>query len=157
MSDTASFLSDRTIALSRPSAQTKEVTAFVALAVFCGWALVLTLALVAWRIALVRRGVFRWSGFTSGERHGPHNYWRLNRVHTNTTENLGLFAALVVVGSQLGGTSSLFDTLAWVVVLARIAQSSIHLRSARSRAVVWRGYAYLTQQFAQIAMLLSLL
>jgi len=132
------------------------MTAIVALLLYCAWTLLATILLVAWRIRLVRRGVFRWSGFTSGERHGPDSYWRMNRVHANTMENLGLFAALVLAGSYLGCDSPLWHGLAGVVPLARIVQSVVHLRSTRSRAVLRRGSAFLVQQMAQIAMLVLL-
>lgn len=132
------------------------MTAPAALLLYCAWALALTLALVGWRIRLVRSGDFRWSGFTGGQRHGPDDYWRLNRVHANTMENMGLFAALVLAGVALGCSALAWHGLAWAVALARIVQSSVHVTSARSRAVLLRGTAFLVQQAAQVTMLVWL-
>ncbi len=128
-----------------------------ALLAFCLWISLLTFALVSWRIVLVRKREFRWSEFTSGQKHGSDSYWRLNRVHANALENLAPFAVVVWLHSQIQSESNYFALLAWTLVFARVLQSIFHLKSGSSRAVIRRGLAFLTQQACLLAMLLSLI
>ena len=69
---------------------------------------------------------------------------RLCRAHANCVENLPIFTAIIlfaIVTRQTDVTNS----LALVVVFARIAQSSVHLISASAQAVMLRGTLFMIQ------------
>ena len=82
--------------------------ALVALLGYATWALLLALAVVSWRSADVLRGKAASNEFQPGIPHGPDLYWRLNRAHLNTLENLPIFGAVVLVGSLAGVEGALF-------------------------------------------------
>jgi uncharacterized MAPEG superfamily protein len=67
-----------------------------ALVLHAAWVLVLVLAIGAWRMGQVFAGQKKANEFPSGTQHGSDAYWRLNRAHMNTVENLPTFAALVL-------------------------------------------------------------
>ena len=108
------------------------------------WAVILALAVG------VTRGVQVLGGhpvteFPAGVPHGSDGYWRLNRAHSNTMENLPMFAAVVLAGVVSGEASDLFGTLARVCVLARVAQSLVHLSSGSAMAINIRFAFFLVQ------------
>ena len=96
------------------------------------------------RVIEVLRGNKPPNGFPSGEKHGPDWYWRVNRAHMNTVENLPVYGALVLAGAVLG-LDGAFTTAAWVGFGARVAQSFFHVLSGRSMAVNLRFTAFLVQ------------
>ena len=112
---------------------------------FSAWAILLVLGVGAVRVVQVMRGVKRANEFPSGTQHGGDAYWRLNRAHINTVENLPIFAALVITGTLLHVATPAFQTLPVVVLVARVVQSLVHLSSGSSRAVNVRFTAFLTQ------------
>jgi uncharacterized MAPEG superfamily protein len=86
------------------------------------------------------------NAFPSGTPHGSDAYWRANRAHINTTENLPIFAAMVVVGALTSAdTDPRFGTLALVTLCARVIQSVIHLSAGSATAVNLRFSAFLVQ------------
>lgn len=112
---------------------------------FAMWAIALVSAIGAMRVPLVVTKKKKAGDFPAGQQHGGDAYWRLNRAHLNTLENLPIFGAIVVVGSLAGTSDPLFATLAQVVLGARIVQSLIHISSGRTHAINLRFTAYLTQ------------
>ena len=90
------------------------------------------------------------NAFPSGTKHGPDWYWRVNRAHMNTVENLPVFAVLVVAAVLLEIDVT---ALAWGVFAARVAQTFFHVASGRSMAVNLRFTAFSAQivLFAVIA------
>lgn len=112
---------------------------------FAMWAVVLVSAIGGVRALQVVTRQKRANEFPSGQPHGGDMYWRLNRAHLNTLENLPIFGAVVVVGVLSGVDAPLFSTLASVVLGARIAQSVIHVSSGSVMAVNARFTAFLTQ------------
>lgn len=62
---------------------------------FAGWALFLVLCIAAARVSQVLTGKKKPNEFPSGVPHGGDRYWRLNRAHLNTVENLPIFGAIV--------------------------------------------------------------
>jgi uncharacterized MAPEG superfamily protein len=90
--------------------------------------------------------------------HGSERYQRSMRAHANCVENLPVFAALVLLGSTLGGTESSFQAAAVIVLPARVLQSSVHIASGRNRAVLARFAFFSVQLFcfgAMIALLIA--
>jgi len=120
-------------------------TSLIALILFALWGLLLVASVGIWRGAMLATGKMKAGTITSGAPHGPDAYWRLNRAHMNVMENLPVFAALVLVGVGRVANASEFDTLASVVIAARIVQSLIHISSGTAGAIRLRFAAYLVQ------------
>ncbi len=117
----------------------------VCLVGFALWAVLLVMGVGFSRVAQVLAGKKRANEFPSGTQHGGDRYWRLNRAHLNTVENLPIFAALVIAGVLLHVSSAAFATLPVVIVGARIVQSVVHVSSGSVVAVNVRFTAFLTQ------------
>ena len=117
----------------------------LALLAFAGWAVILVLLIGFHRVSAVLMGAKRPNEFPSGVPHGGDRYWRLNRAHINTVENLPIFASIVLAGAALGVSSERLAGLAEVIVIARVAQSFFHVLSGRSLVVNFRFSAYLVQ------------
>ncbi len=117
----------------------------LALLAFAAWTLLLGLVVVTSRALLVVTGRKRSTDFPSGQQHGSDPYWRLNRAHANAVENLPIFAAIVLGGAALGVSSPRLATLATVVMIARIAQTSLHVSSGRALIINLRATAFITQ------------
>lgn len=126
-----------------------SITALIAYAL---WAIALVICLAIVRTSMVISGRARANSFTSGAPHGGDAYWRLNRAHLNTLENLPIFAAIVLSGWVVGMESATFNRLAVVVISARIVQSLIHLTSGSVAAVSFRFAAFAVQLVCEIWM-----
>jgi uncharacterized MAPEG superfamily protein len=131
-----------------------SITALIAYAL---WAIALVLTMAVVRTSLVLRGKAKANSFTAGVPHGGDAYWRLNRAHLNTLENLPIFAAIVLSGWVVGMESAPFNRLAVIVVVARIVQSLIHLVSGSVAAVTFRFAAFVVQIVCEIWMAILVL
>jgi len=131
-----------------------SITALIAYAL---WAIALVLALAIVRTTAVMRGRAQPTSFTAGVPHGTDAYWRLNRAHLNTLENLPIFAAIVLSGWVVGMETATFNRLAVIVVGARILQSLIHLVSGSVAAVTSRFMAFAVQLVCEIWMAILVL
>lgn len=116
------------------------------------WAIVLVLMVGADRVLLVLRGQASLTSFTPGAPHGSDSYWRINRAHLNTVENLPIFATIVLSAYVVGLGTATFNELATIVVCARIIQSLIHIASGSTIAVSLRFAAYGVQLVCEIWM-----
>lgn len=110
---------------------------WLALWLYAGWTLLLLSMIVSMRVYLSttrQRAPNRFA--PSGDDVSPFS-GRLCRAHANCYENLPLVAALIVAA---WGTDNLdvTDSTALVLVVARIGQSLVHLRSTSNRAVMLR-------------------
>lgn len=111
--------------------------AYIALAGFAGWMLVLLWTMATYRSFFVLFRGKKVSSFTpTGEDISPFSA-RLCRAHANCYENLPIFAALVAAAG-LSGNIAILNPLAYPYLAARIAQSGVHLYSTRSRFVILR-------------------
>lgn len=119
---------------------------------FAMWTALLVGAVLTWRTIQVLRGEVPSNGFTSGVEHGSARYWRLNRAHVNAAENLPVFAAIVLVGAVADVQEPMLGALAMGVLLARFAQSSIHVASHTEMAVNARFACFAAQIIAMLAM-----
>ena len=126
-----------------------SITALMAYAL---WAIALVIILAIVRTSMVLRGRAKANSFTAGTPHGGDAYWRLNRAHLNTLENLPIFAAIVLSGWVVGMESATFNRLAVIVVVARIIQSLIHLSSGSVTAVSLRFAALAVQLICEVWM-----
>lgn len=116
-----------------------------ALVLHAMWVLVLVLAIALWRVSEVATGQKKVNEFSPGMQHGGEAYWRLNRAHMNTVENLPIFAAIVLSGVYLQVQDLAFQILPSLVLYARIAQSLIHVASGSAVGVSLRFTAYAVQ------------
>ena len=129
----------------------------VALVLYALWAIALVLMVAADRVLMVIRGEAKANSFTPGVPHGSDSYWRINRAHLNTLENLPIFAAIVLCGWVVGMETATFNRLAMVVVVARIVQSAIHIASGSVAAITFRFTALAVQLICEIWMAILLL
>ena len=120
---------------------------------FAAWAILLVAVLAASRAAQVLTGRKRSNEFPSGIQHGGERYWRLNRAHVNTVENLPIFATIVLVGAVVHTSTPTFGLLAGVVLAARVVQSLVHISSGSELAVNVRFTAFITQLLCYVWML----
>ena len=131
-----------------------SITALIAYAL---WAIALAVMLAIVRSTMVLSGRAKANAFTAGTPHGSDAYWRLNRAHLNTLENLPIFAAIVLSGWVVGMESATFNRLAVIVTAARIIQSLIHLVSGSVAAVSFRFSAFAVQLVCEIWMAILVL
>ena len=127
-------------------------TAIIALTLYALWAMFLVLSIGAARVRQVARGQAQPTSFTAGVPHGPEPYWRLNRAHMNTIENLPIFATVVLSGWAINAVGPTFNALAMTVVGARAVQSLIHISSGSVHAINLRFSAFAVQIVCQIWM-----
>jgi uncharacterized MAPEG superfamily protein len=116
------------------------------------WAITLVLMVGADRVLLIARGGIKLNAVTPGAPHGPDSYWRLNRAHMNTVENLPIFATIVLSAYVVGMGTATFNLLATIVVCARIVQSLIHIVSGSATAITLRFTAFGVQLGCEIWM-----
>ena len=124
------------------------------LLLFAGWTLATLLGTV---------GVYRWSRILTGraalsdfradEQQGSAWYRRAMRAHANCIENLPVYAALVVVVVASGVRSSTIDTLAVVLLVARVLQTVTHVAVAQTDAAVAVRFAFF---FVQVACMIGM-
>jgi uncharacterized MAPEG superfamily protein len=112
---------------------------------FVAWTLFLLFLLGVSRVSKVVAGTAQPNQFPAGVPHGSDAYWRLNRAHLNCVENLPVFASLVLTATVAGIRAGALDTLARVVLGARLGQSLAHLSSGGNLAVNVRFAFFLTQ------------
>ena len=129
----------------------------VALVLYALWAIALVLMVAADRVLMVIRGEAKANSFTPGVPHGSDSYWRINRAHLNTLENLPIFAAIVLSGWVVGMETATFNRLAIIVVVARIVQTAIHIASGSVVAITFRFTALAVQLICEIWMAILVL
>jgi len=124
----------------------------IALTFYALWAMFLVLSIGAARVHQVVTGKSGVTEFTAGVPHGPEPYWRLNRAHMNTIENLPIFATVVLAGVAANAADATFNMLAIIVVFARAVQSLIHISSGTATAINLRFAAFAVQIVCQMWM-----
>ena len=125
---------------------------------FATWTVLLLLATV---------GVYRWSriltgrvpirNFRADQIEGADWYKRAMRAHANCVENLPVFGA-IVFGLHCGNVSGvLVNTLAVVVLVARILQSLVHVCFDQTNAVTSVSFGFFSVQIASFLGLIGIL
>lgn len=75
------------------------------------------------------------------------------RAHANCVENLPVFAGIVIAGLASGACGGALDVLSMIVLLARIAQTLVHVTLVQDdRATSLRFAFFFTQIACMIAM-----
>jgi uncharacterized MAPEG superfamily protein len=124
------------------------------LLLFAGWTLATLLGTV---------GVYRWSRILTGraalsdfradEQQGSDWYRRAMRAHANCVENLPVYAAIVVAVAASGVRIPALDTLAVVLLVARVLQTVTHVAFVQTDAVVGVRFAFF---FVQIVCMVGM-
>lgn len=124
---------------------------------FAAWTVVLLVSTVGvTRIGAVIRKEARPNSFNPAVPHGSERYQRCMRAHINCTENLPIFASLVLIGAHVGVPGALFQLAAFTVLPARVLQSIAHISSGRNRAVLAR-FTFFSVQLVCFAVMVALL
>lgn len=122
---------------------------------FVTWTLFLLVLMEVMRARLVVAGHVPANGFNPENSKLSPFMQRLARAHANCLEGLALFGALMLV-AVVAGKSALTDPLAYVLLGARIVQSSIHLASTSVAAVNARFAAFAVQMAIAVVWVVSL-
>jgi uncharacterized MAPEG superfamily protein len=105
-------------------------------------------AFAVWTLAvlMVGVGIRRWTLILTGRAqltdfpadvpHGSTAYRRAMRAHANCVENLPVFGAVALTAYAAQVTTPALDTLAVAVLVARIAQTLIHLLLVETNTTV---------------------
>lgn len=112
-----------------------------ALTYLAAWWILVIVGLAAYRTTLTMVGTKQANEFEPEGRDLPPMGQRLTRVHANNYENLPMYGAILVFALASGQTS-VTDGLASWLVLARVAQSVVHLASTAVPAVMVRFTLY---------------
>jgi uncharacterized MAPEG superfamily protein len=127
-----------------------------AVLLYAGWTFALLCAIAALRLGYTLTGRRAANAFAvSGDDVSPFS-GRLCRAHANCYENLPIFAS-IVLAAAIAGRNDITDPLALWVVVARIAQSTVHLSSTGVPAVTLRFACLLPQLAIQAWWLVRLL
>ena len=117
------------------------------------------LAFAMWTLLLllVTVGLYRWSriltgtvaikNFPADASGGDDWYKRATRAHANCIENLPVFGAVVFGLSASDLASPLIDALSIAVVLARIAQSTVHVCFVHTNTIASLRFTFYFVQF----------
>ena len=116
----------------------------IALTAFIAWALALLVWMEVLRALLVAGGRVPANGFSPDNAGLSPSMQRLARAHANCVEGLPIFGGLMLV-ALVTGRAGLTDPLAYVLLAARVLQSSIHLASTSVAAVMLRFAAFAVQ------------
>jgi uncharacterized MAPEG superfamily protein len=119
-------------------------TTLLAFLGFLCWTLFLLVLMETVRSKLVLTGEVPANGFNPENSNLSPFMQRLGRAHANCLEGLPLFGGFMIL-AVIAGKSGITDPLAYVLLAARIAQSTIHLASTSSLAVTARFTAFAVQ------------
>ena len=119
-------------------------TTLLAFLGFLCWTLFLLVLMETIRSKLVLTREVPANGFNPENSNLSPFMQRLARAHANCLEGLPLFGGFMIL-AVIAGKSNVTDPLAYVLLAARIAQSTIHLASTSSLAVTARFTAFAVQ------------
>jgi len=115
---------------------------------FAGWTLLVLIGSVGvyrWRLILTGRQEIR--TFRSDKIKGADWYRRAMNAHRNCVENIGVLAAIALVAWVAGLRGGIIDTLAVILMIARIAQSLIHIGFVETNVTVAIRFVFFFVQF----------
>ena len=115
-----------------------------ALTGFIAWTLALLVLMEAIRSGLVVTGRVPANGFNPENSNLSPFMQRLARAHANCLEGLPVFGGLMLVAT-LAGKANVTDPLAYLLLVARLLQSLIHLASLSPMTVSARFTAFAVQ------------
>ena len=116
----------------------------LALVGYVAWNLILAVWILSYRTGLVLTKKHTANGFDPGGYDVSEFSGRLCRAHANCYENLPMFGALILLALATGN-GAITDPLARWVLVARVAQSTVHLISTSELAVTIRATLFSVQ------------
>jgi uncharacterized MAPEG superfamily protein len=128
----------------------------IAFTAFIAWTLLLLILMEVIRSQLVLRGKIPANGFTPDNANLSPFMRRLARAHANCLESLPIFGGLLLIAIATGSTS-ITDSLAFLLLGARVFQSLVHLASVSALAVTIRFTAFAVQMAIGLYWAFSLL
>lgn len=128
----------------------------IAFTAFIAWTLLLLILMEVIRSQLVLRGKVPANGFTPDNANLSPFMRRLARAHANCLESLPIFGGLLLIAIATGSTS-ITDSLAYLLLGARVFQSLVHLASVSALAVTIRFTAFAAQMAIGLYWAFSLL
>lgn len=111
---------------------------------FVAWSLFLLMLMEVIRSKLVLTKAVPANGFNPENSNLSPFMQRLARAHANCIEGLPIFGGLMLI-AVVAGKTSITDPLAYVLLVARMLQSVIHLSSLSALAVTLRFSAFAVQ------------
>lgn len=111
---------------------------------FLCWTLALLVLMEIIRSKLVLTGAVPANAFTPDNAGQSPFMQRLARAHANCLEGLPLFGGFMLL-AVVAGRAHVTDSLAYVLLAARIVQSIVHLASVSPSAVIVRFSAFAVQ------------
>ncbi len=114
---------------------------------FAGWTLLTLVATVGayrWSQILMRRAAL--SEWRADEPQGSEWYRRAMRAHMNCVENLPVYGAIVLAIVVSGVQGTFLDTLAIVLLVARVCQTLVHLGPPQTDVVVGIRFGFFFTQ-----------
>ena len=107
-------------------------------------------------ILLFTVGVYRWSRILRGKTEiksfradvieGEDWYLRAMRAHANCVENLPVFGAIVFALYASGISGSATDTMAAIVLIARVCQSITHVALTQTNTIAFVRFIFFFMQ-----------
>jgi uncharacterized MAPEG superfamily protein len=122
---------------------------------FAAWTVILLAVTVGvYRFNLIFRGRASISDFPADHVVGDDWYRRSMRAHANCIENLPVFGAIVLAISTYGVGGMAVNCLSISVLVARIAQSLVHVGHVQSDAFVAVRFAFFSVQLVSFMALI---
>ena len=128
----------------------------MALTGFIAWSLALLVLMELIRTKMVASKQIQANGFQPDNGNLSPFMQRLARAHANCVEGLPIFGGLMLV-AVLANKTSVTDSLAYVLLGARLIQSVIHLISTSAVAVSMRFTAFAVQMTIAVYWCIQLL
>ncbi|MBA1148813.1 MAPEG family protein [Ectothiorhodospiraceae bacterium WFHF3C12] len=124
------------------------------LLLFAGWTLLSMVVTVgSYRWARILTGTNELVEFSEYRIEGRPWYKRALRAHANCVENLPVYGAIVLAIIATGAGGAILDVLAVVFIIARVAQTSVHVAFDHSNVAGATRFAfYLVQVICMVWM-----
>lgn len=125
---------------------------------FAAWTvllLVATIGVYRWSLILTGRAPIR--GFRADQVEGADWYRRAMRAHANCIENLPVFGAIVFALYASGVGGPVVDDLSIGILLARVAQSSVHVGLVQTNTVAAVRFAFFFVQVLGFIALMAMI
>lgn len=119
---------------------------WVLLAFACWTLVVLMIGVGIRRWTLILTGQAQIADFPGDVAHGSTPYRRAVRAHANCVENLPVYGAIATVAFAAQATGPILDTLAIVVMAARVCQTFVHMAFAETNATVSVRFSFFLVQ-----------
>lgn len=127
------------------------------------------LGFAAWTVLLLATtvGIYRWAriltgrvavgGFPADRVEGEDWYRRSMRAHANCVENLPVFGAIVFAAHVSGIGGSTVGSLSIIVLVARVAQSLVHVCFEQTNTIAGVRFAFFFAQLVAFAGLIVMI